>query len=157
MKKTLFVLGCALLGFVLGLAILFTFEPVPEAHAASQFATIVCDNFKPFSVSANTQLITAGNGNMFIYICSATLSNGNAAAQPVSIVEGTGTTCATNTAGVIGNSTAAGGVALAINGTATPGSGVGAIARTAVAGDNVCLFTAAGPIGGVIAWTTAPF
>lgn len=156
MKKILFLTLTALAA-MLAIGIVGSYIQPPRVHAASQFATIVCDNFKPFSVSSNTQLITAGNGNMFIYICAATLSNGNAAAQPVSIVEGTGSTCGTNTVGVIGNSTAAGGVALAINGTATPGSGVGVIAKTAVAGDNVCLFTGAGPIGGVISWTAAPF
>jgi hypothetical protein len=149
------------------LAVLFTFialivgslfvpEP-PKAHAASQFANIVCDQFKPFSSSANVQLATAGNGNMFIYICGYNINNGNAAAQSVSIVEGTGTTCATSTAAVVGNSTAAGGMALGVNGTINYGSGSGAVAKTAVAGDNLCLFTGGGPIAGVIGWTQAPF
>jgi hypothetical protein len=156
MKKLLPVF--AILGLIaVGSVLLTHFTEPPPAHAASQFANIVCDQFKPFSVSANTQLITAGNANMFIYVCSAAISNTNAAAQAVSIVEGTGTVCATSTGAVIGNTTAAGGIALAINGTVTVGSGTGAIAKTAVAGDNVCLFTAAGPIGGVLAWTTAPF
>jgi len=125
--------------------------------AASSFAPIVCDQFKPFSLSANGQLVTAGNANMFVYICSFVFGNSNAAAQPVSIVEGTGSTCATNTLGVIGNTTAAGGLAIPISNTINSGSGTGAIAKTAVAGDNVCLFTGGGPIGGSISWTTAPF
>jgi hypothetical protein len=131
--------------------------PTQKVHAASQFANIICDNAKPFSVSANTQLVTAGNANMFIYVCAYNISNGNAAAQAVSFVEGTGTTCATNTAAVVGNSTAAGGLTLGISGNINYGGGTGLVAKTAVAGDNLCIFTGAGPIGGVLSWTTAPF
>jgi len=130
---------------------------IRSARAASTFAPVACDQFKPVSVSANTQIITAGNANMFIYLCSYNLTNGNAGAQSVSIVEGTGATCGTGTLAVSGNTTAAGGLALAINGNVNYGGGTGIVAKTAVAGDNVCLFTAGGPIGGVVGWTSAPF
>lgn len=132
--------------------------PLPsETHAASTLGNILCDNFKPFSASANVQLVTNGGTNQFIYICGFVIGNNNAAAGVVSFVEGTGTACATNPVAVTGNSTAAGGLPLAINGSLSYGSGVGAIARTSVAGDNLCLFTGAGPIGGSISWTSAPF
>lgn len=132
-------------------------QPKP-AQAASQFATILCDNFKPVSSSANLQLITAGNANMFVYICSYQFSNGNAAATPFSLVEGTGSTCATNTAAVVGTTTAANGVTLAASGgTVNYGGGSGVVAKTAVAGDNVCLFVSQGPVSGVVGWTTAAF
>lgn len=159
-KGHIFAVGMIVLAVTLLLAGIFfdrvVIEP-PHVHAASQFANIICDNAKPFSVSANTQLVTAGNANMFIYMCAYNVSNGNAAAQSVSFVEGTGTTCATNTLAVSGNSTAAGGLSLGINGNINYGGGTGLVAKTAVAGDNLCLFTNAGPIGGVLSWTTAPF
>lgn len=129
--------------------------PSRSVHAASSFATIICDQFKPISVSANAQLVTAGGPNAFIYICGYNLTNGNAAAQSASLVEGTGATCGTNTQAVVGNSTAAGGLAMGISGSVNLGGGNGAVAKTIVAGDNLCLFTAAGPIGGVLAWTTS--
>lgn len=130
-------------------------EP-PKIHAASQFANIVCDNFKPLSVAADTQVITAGSANMFIYVCSLGVVAGTA--DNFSVVEGTGSTCGTNTAAVIGGTTAATGMILAINNNFNLGSGSGAIAKTAVAGDNVCILrSSAGPLSGVMAWTTQPF
>ena len=153
-KYTAILLSIVLI--LAGMEIAHLLEPHP-AHAASTFGNILCDNFKPFSVSANTQVATAGNGNMFIYVCSYNINNGNAGAQAVSFVEGTGTACATNTLAVVGNSTAVGGLALGVNGTVNYGGGSGAVAKTAVAGDNLCLYTAAGPIAGVIGTTQAPF
>jgi hypothetical protein len=78
------------------------------------------------------------------------------AADVFSVVEGTGSTCGTNTAAVIGGTTGATGISLGAAGTFTMGSGTGAIAKTAVAGDNVCILrTTAGPLSGVVSWTTA--
>lgn len=131
-------------------------HPAP-ARAASQFANIICDGFTPISTSANLQIITAGNANMFVYVCSYNLNNGNAAAQAVSIVEGTGATCATNTKAMVGTTTAVNGITLGIAGTVNYGGGAGAVTKTTVAGNNVCLFTGAGPIAGVIGWTQMAF
>ena len=130
----------------------------PPVHAGSQFASILCDNWKPISTSSNLQIATAGNANMFINVCSYQLSNGNAATTPFSLVEGTGTTCATNTAAVVGTTTAANGVTLsASGGTVNYGGGSGVVAKTAVAGDNLCLFVSQGPVSGVIGFTQTPF
>jgi hypothetical protein len=146
---------CALLG-VFGALLFSHFENPPKAHAASQFANIVCDNFKPISSAASLQIITAGNANMFIYICAEQF--GSIGGSTFSIVEGTGATCVTNTAAMVGGTTGATGIGLAANGVITTGSGTGAITRTAVAGDNVCIIMAgAGPLAGAVAWTTAPF
>lgn len=132
--------------------------PPKNVNAASQFANIICDNWRPVSTSANLQLITAGNANQFIYVCGYQLSNGNAAAQSFSVVEGTGATCGTGTASMVGTTAAANGVTLALGGgTVNYGSGAGAVAKTAVAGDNVCILVSGGPISGVIAWTAGPF
>ena len=139
---------------------------IPTRGQAQIYAPLQCNTFAAFSASANVQLFTANNTTgptgaapnpQYIYICSLIINNGNAAALPVSIVEGTGTTCATNTKAVIGNSTAVGGLTLAISGGQNIGGGIGPIAKTQVAGDNVCLFTAAGPIAGAISAAQAPY
>lgn len=123
-------------------------------HAASQFANIICDGFTPVSAAADTQVITAGGPNNFIYICSY---NFNAAAADIfSLVEGTGSVCGTNTKAMVGAVTAAAGLSLATNGTINYGGGSGAVTKTTVAGNNVCLLrTTAGPLSGVIGWTQA--
>ena len=132
------------------LVFMFVYTGPRPASAQSTFAPNQGNRFKAFSTSANLQFFTAGNSAQYIYICSLIVNNGNAAAQGVSIVEGTGSNCATNTVAVIGNSTAAGGLTLATNSGQNIGGGIGPIAKTAVAGDNVCIFTGAGPIGGAI-------
>jgi hypothetical protein len=138
--------------------------PRPAQAQTQIFAPLQCNTFKPFSVSANTQLFTANNTTgpagaapnpQFIYICSLIINA--SAAQTVSIVEGTGTTCATNTAAVIGNNAAAGGLSLGVNGGQNIGGGIGPIAKTATAGDNVCLYTSGGVISGVISGAQASF
>lgn len=131
-------------------------SPTP-AHAATQFANIICDNFKPFNATANVQVITAGNANMFIYVCAINVGPVGAA-DNVALVEGTGATCGTNTAGMAGGATAATGWNIALNGGIAFGSGQGAVMKTAVAGDNVCLLvSSAGPAAGVISWTASAF
>jgi hypothetical protein len=124
----------------------------PKVKAASQFANIICDQFTPVSIAVDTQVIAAGGPNNFIYICSY---NFNAVAADVfSIVEGTGSTCGTNTKAVVGATTAAAGLSLGATGSINYGGGAGAVAKTAVAGDNVCILrTTAGPLSGVIGWT----
>lgn len=148
---------CGILLASVGLYVYTAICPVPRARAQTTFAPLQCSNFKSFSVSANAVLFTANNSTQFIYICSIIINNGNAAAQAVSIVEGTGVTCGTNTQAVIGNSTAAGGLSLGPNSGQNLGGGIGPVARTVVPGDNVCLFTAAGPIAGAIGAAQQPF
>ena len=141
---------------VLILAIAALFSPrTSKVDAGSQFANILCDNFKAVSISTNTQIVTAANANTFINICSYNLNA--SAALTFSIVEGTGTTCATNTLAIVGGTTAAAGPSLGIAGTINYGGGSGVIAKTAVAGDNVCIFPSAGTLAGVVGWTPTPF
>lgn len=125
------------------------------AKAASQFANIICDNFTPVSASANTRIVLAGNANMFVYICSYNLNA--SAALTFSIVEGTGATCGTGTAAMVGGTTAAAGPSLGIAGTVNFGGGNGAVTKTVVAGDSVCIFPSAGTLAGVVGWTQAPY
>lgn len=127
-----------------------------HARAASSFATIVCDNFAPYSSAASAQAITAGGPNNFVYICS--FGFGSIGGSTYSIVEGTGTTCATNTKAMFGGTTAATGAGLAANATFEEGSGVGAVLKTQVAGDNVCVISSGtGPLAGNFASTQAPY
>jgi hypothetical protein len=126
------------------------------AHAASQFANIICDNFTPVSaISANTRVVLAGNANMFVYVCSYNLNA--SAALTFSIVEGTGATCGTGTAAMVGGATAANGLSLGIAGTVNYGGGAGAVTKTVVSGDSVCIFPSAGNLSGVVGWTQMAF
>ncbi len=61
------------------------------------------------------------------------------AADNVAIVEGTGTTCGTATAGMSGGATAATGWVLAANESVHIGSSTGSVMATATAGDDVCI------------------
>lgn len=89
--------------------------------------------------TANAQLV-AGTAAKKIYPCSINLVT--ASAQDIALVEGTGTTCGTGTAGVpgFGGATAATGWNLAANGGLTYGNGAAALGQEANAADNLCLF-----------------
>lgn len=127
----------------------------PTIKAASQFANIICDGFTPVSTAANVQVITAGSANMFIYICSYNLNA--SAALTFSVVEGSGAVCATGTKAMVGTTSAVGGPSLGIAGTVNYGGGAGAVTKTTVAGNNVCIFPSAGTLAGVVGWTQASF
>lgn len=155
MKKTDIIVLVVLVAILTILLPSVLREHPPKVHAASTFGPISCDNWKSVSITSNTQIVTTG-ATQFIYLCS--LSFGSIGGSSFSIVEGTGTTCATNTAAVAGGTTAATGYGLAANGNMNSGSGTGAIAKTAVAGDNVCIYpTGTGPLAGVVGWTSQPF
>lgn len=88
------------------------------------------------NLTASGQIIP-GTSSKQTYICSVSLIVG--AADNVALVEGTGATCGTSTAGMAGGTTAATGWNLAANGGLAFGNGSGVVARTATAADNVCL------------------
>jgi len=66
-----------------------------------------------------------------------------AAADNVAIIEGTGATCGTGTAGMSGGTTAASGYNFAANGGISAGVGLGEVMATATTGDSVCIVTSA--------------
>jgi hypothetical protein len=108
------------------------------------------NTFKPISQTASTQLVT-GTSAKKIYICSINIVT--AAANNVALVEGTGTTCATGTAGMAGGTTAATGWNFAANGGLTQGNGMGSIMAEATNADNLCLLqSAAVQLSGVIGY-----
>jgi len=92
------------------------------------------------NLTASGQVITSTSAKK-TYICSIDITS--ATAQNIALVEGTGSTCATNIFGLAGGTTAATGWNFAANGGLTKGSGVGTVyspsADTNAAAANVCL------------------
>lgn len=111
----------------------------------------------PISITtATTTRIVAPSASNKTYICSLFLTS--AAADNVGIVEGTGGTCGTGTAGVIGGATATNGPNFAANGgVMLQAGGKTAVAYTAGTNVDLCLITsAATPLAGVIKYVQAP-
>jgi hypothetical protein len=111
--------------------------------------SLVCSGKIPISQTASTDLKTSTNK---LYLCSIILVT--ATAQSVSLVEGTGTTCATGTAAIIGGTTAS--AAFAINGGVSAPSPFPQT-KTSTTGDHLCLLqSGAGNISGLITYADAP-
>ena len=107
-------------------------------------------SYVAINLTAGTQEI-AGTASKQTYICGFSVVA--AAADNVALVEGTGTVCATGTAGMIGGATAATGLNLAANGGIVLGNGGFAVAKTATAADNVCLLVSgSAQVSGVISF-----
>jgi hypothetical protein len=130
----------------------------PVVLASNQTAADPCmfqlKSFASINLTASGQVIT-GTASKKTYICSISLLSGTA--QNVALVEGTGTTCATNIFGLAGGTTAATGWNLAANGGLTHGNGGGLIyygsgdANATAA--NVCLLSSStGQISGSIGY-----
>jgi hypothetical protein len=113
----------------------------------------VCDNFANINISiATTTLLVTGVSAKQVHICSIRLVA--AAADNVALIEGTGATCGTGTAGMDGGTTAASGFNFSANGGMTQGTGVGEIDRTVTTGDSVCVVTSgAVQLSGKIGYT----
>lgn len=117
----------------------------------------VAQTYAPISITtATTTQIVAASASNKTYICSLFLTS--AAADNVGIVEGTGGTCGTGTAGVIGGTTAANGPNFAANGGVfLQAGGKTAVAQTAGTNVGLCLITsAATPLAGGIRYVQAP-
>src|SRR5579862_7619691 len=102
--------------------------------------------------TGNTQIV-AGTGSKKIYVCSIHVVT--AAAANVAVVEGTGSVCATGTAGVsgFGGATAATGWNFAANGGIALGNGDSSLGAEANSGDNLCIFNSgSGQISGGISY-----
>lgn len=107
----------------------------------------LCPSKAVVNQTASATVITGSSGNR-IYICAIVLVS--AAAQNISITEGTGTNCATGAAAVIGGTTAS--IAVAAEG------GFSSIApfawiSTATAANNLCVLqSGTGNVSGVITY-----
>jgi hypothetical protein len=110
----------------------------------------VTKTFTPINLTASGQLITGLAGKR-TYICNINFTVTTAGTG--ALVEGTGTTCATNIAGMAGGATAATGWAFPATGQLIVGIGVASVAATAGKGTNVCLLLGAtGQVSGVVSW-----
>jgi hypothetical protein len=101
---------------------------------------------------ANTHLV-AGTASKKIYICSIHMVV--AVATSAALVEGTGSVCATGTAGVsgFGGATAATGWNFAANGGIALGNGGAAVGAEGTSADNLCLFNSgSGQVSGGISY-----
>lgn len=108
----------------------------------------VGDTYKNINIaSATTTLLITGVSGRQVRISALHMIA--AAANNIALIEGTGATCGTGTAGMAGGTTAASGYNLAANGGIAFGSGLGTVIQTATAGDSVCAVTSgAGQISG---------
>ena len=146
-------------GVLLSAALLYVYTavcPPPVTHAQQTFGPVQCNFSTAVSSASSVQVITANNATARISICN--LSLGSIGGSSFSIVEGTGSTCATNTVALAGGTTAATGYGIAANGSPVQfGGGIGPVIITKTPGDNVCLIVAGtGPLAGTIAFTQSP-
>jgi len=136
------------------------FAPEFLAEAQGQFATgqglDPCKGltklYASISQTGNTQLV-AGTSSKKIYVCSIHVVA--AAATNVAVVEGTGSVCATGTAGVsgFGGATAATGWNFAANGGIALGNGDSSLGAEGTSGDNLCIFNSgSGQVSGGISY-----
>ena len=108
----------------------------------------------PINLTASGQVIT-GTASKKTYVCAIDVVP--AAAQNIALVEGTGTTCATNIFGLAGGTTAATGWNFQLGGGIARGSGNGTVyspsGDTNATAANVCLLIAgAGQVSGQISY-----
>jgi hypothetical protein len=108
----------------------------------------------PVSLTASGRVIT-GTSAKKTYICSIDLIT--ASTQNIALVEGTGSTCATNIFGLAGGTTAGAGWNLVANGGLTKGSGAGTVYSpsadsNATAADTCLLLSGSGQTSGQITY-----
>jgi hypothetical protein len=116
-------------------------QPTDGANNISYADPCVNGSRTPVSINqtANTKLVSGVSAKK-IYVCSFKWIT--ASAQNVALVEGTGTTCATSTAGLLGfgGSSAATGDNLAANGGIVLSGGGYSLGQENTAADDLCLF-----------------
>jgi len=102
----------------------------------------ISDTYKAINIStATTTLLITGVASRQVRIGAIHFIA--AGADNVALVEGTGATCGTGTAGMAGGTTSGSGYNLVANQGYTFGSGLGTVISTVTAGDSVCAVTSA--------------
>jgi hypothetical protein len=102
----------------------------------------VSDTYKVINIStATTTLLITGVSGRQVRIGAIHFIA--AGADNVALIEGTGATCGTGTAGMAGGTTSGSGYNLVANQGYTFGSGVGTVIQTVTTGDSVCSVTSA--------------
>ena len=138
----------------LGLALLLlTVWLVPaSAQYNPQAVFQTCPNTTAISQTANAQLIT-GTAGRKTYLCGLVV--GAADLESLSLVGGTGTTCATGTYAIVGGTAASTGFTLVANTTVFFWSNTVSLPPPAAAttGDHVCLLQSGSQrVAGVVTW-----
>ena len=111
-------------------------------------------SYAPVSITGSTQIVT-GTGGLKTYLCSYHVVT--ATAQNIALVEGTGSTCATNIYGLAGGTTAATGWNFAANSGIARGDGNATVAYGSADANataaNICLLlSGSGQVSGAIAY-----
>jgi hypothetical protein len=142
---------------LLALVLLFL-SAVPDSDATTFTGPvqigISCTQQLPINQTASSDLKTFTNN---AYICAVFVSS--AAAQNVSLVQGTGTTCATSPTALIGATTADSthGVPVGINGGFVLPVPAGSYIKTTSTAQHLCLLQSSTPlVGGVILYSDSP-
>ncbi len=132
------------------LLLLATIAPAHAQYMGNDPCQSMAKSVLPISQATNTKLLVAVTGKI-LYVCSFAIVAGDA--ENVSLLEGTGSTCGTGTAAIIGAATAANGPNLAANGALVMGDGSATIASGTHASYDVCLFqSASGRVAGAMTY-----
>jgi len=136
-----------------GAAIFLLLVLVLSPVSAQQFSVpLTCPNTTAISQAANARLIT-GTAGKKTHLCGIFVLAADA--ENISLVGGTGTTCATGAYAIIGGATAATGPNLLAGGSFTLWSPTLSLQAPSAAatGDDVCLFqSGTGRVAGVVPW-----
>lgn len=112
--------------------------------------TTVAKTTDPISLTADAVIIAATSGKKN-YICSLVIVAG--AAEIASITEGTGTTCNTSEAALVGSTTDANGMSFAANGGVAMGSGLATVVAGKTANVDTCLnVSGSNRVSGFVTW-----
>jgi hypothetical protein len=117
-----------------------------RAEAAYMPQGVVCNNQIVLNQTTSTDLHTFTNTGFicYIFLVSATTQN-------INLVNGTGTVCATSTAGILGGTTAATGPNLLASEGWSAGNGIGVVAQMTASASHLCLLqSSTGQISGII-------
>lgn len=118
--------------------------PVTDPCAANTKTTT------PVSLTARTVIIAAVSAKKN-YICSIAIAAG--AAEVFNVVEGTGTTCQTGTAAVVGSTTAANGMSFAANGGFSAVGGTMTVLQGITANVDTCIVpSGSNRLSGFVTW-----
>lgn len=108
----------------------------------------------PISQTTNTKLISAATGKKN-YICSIAVVGADA--ENISVVEGTGSTCGSSTAAVVGSTTASAGMNFQAGAGFVAGTGGNAVIVGTGAALDLCLFqSGSGRVSGFLTYVQAP-
>jgi hypothetical protein len=136
--------------------LLLAIGSVPSAQAQLVAGT-ACPNYVAINQTASATVISGIAKAQRIYICSIVLIN-NTPAQSISIVEGTGTVCATNILAIMGGTTASAtvGMSMGVNGQLVSVAS-GPFISSSVTQNNLCILqSGVGVISGAITYVAQP-